>query len=160
MSAIPEDDFSNFFDLDNVDLNFSVFDNSALDTQGTHQANTQDDNAMQQQLFDMQQYNNMQTMPGQMEDIQQEMLVGHTAAVDFAMQQPYQQQQHYGMPSGQGYQQHFNVPATPESAEMLPSFVPLGHELNGHMPYGIQQHFQMRKEDVVRQDASAASGLE
>lgn len=153
LTAMPEDDFSNFLDLDNIDLNFPIYDPSGLDAQNNQQIHNQNGNITQQQMLDLQQYGNMQGMSGQMEDVQQDVLRGHTAALDFAMQHSFQQQQNqfYNGQQGQMYQQPFQVPATPNSVEMHPNYNAHGRDFgSGQIPYSIQQHFHLRKDDAVR----------
>ena len=159
MGASTED-FADFLDLDNIDMNFPMYDNNngtnGIDMPNAHQPQNHEGmlgSADASGMLDMRHYGEMQTMPVQMDGLQhgttQRQVDGQTAAMDFAMAHQYTQDAHqYQMPSVQHFQPQFGIPATPNSAEMHPHYM-RQHGMDSNAQFAMEQQYQMRKDDVV-----------
>lgn len=154
-SLLAEDDFANFIDLDNMDLSFPIYDNSGMEIQQDHQLPLQNQNAPfsgNSPSFDLDPFGDMSSMdPAAEYSSTLQMLQGGTNAIDFTSSSSYQPvNDNFQGALTQTYPIHYNVPPTPNSTEMYPSnmlYAP--QQMENHGQWRSEQHFQMRKDDVV-----------
>ena len=157
---LPDEDFSNFIDLDNIDLNFPMFDNNGMEMQDGQQMAPQNQNAPLPESstnFNLDQYGDLSRMGSATGDYSSglQSQQGGSNGIDFGAQSSYPQA-NGSMQSTpvQSYPTHFNVPPTPNSAQMYPANMRYAHQqMENQGQWGSEQQFQMRNDDVVSSDS-------
>lgn len=149
---LPDDDFSNYLDLDNLDINFPLFDAGANDLTNNTQTTSAQDVDMQLDPFSLDQYTTrVAHIPldssAQIHHYQNDM---KQPAVNFNSQPQYHASQEQASPmQPAGFEMPNAIPPTPNSTELFPDGARFMMQLDSQARHMMQRHQQLRKDDAA-----------